>query len=367
MMIFPGARQVAEHLAPAVHLVLGVQEFPRFFDDLPAVASGMDEPAPFSAASARVRHIAELLAARSVQAHFNGQGGDEVLLAPLTYLHNVLRARPQLGWWHLRGQAALRDLRLPRLASSVLAQPAYSRWLRWAAQALRAEAPAETDAGGWEAQPLLPRWASRDAELLVRAAILAASPTAVEDRSTHAALVRIRSTAYRAALYRDALAGHGVSAAFPFFDRAVLEAALAVRPWERTDPWQPKPLLRATLGDTVPARLLARRTKAHYNEDIYRGWMANRQRVAEFLDHSWLAELGLIDVGVLRRCLRSFGPSALAPAFVTDTIACEVWLRSLAPPFTHRREADNARTRHQRGPGPRGIEYVGGRWSDVAG
>ena len=333
------ARQVAEHLAPAEHVVLDVHDTPRFFDNLPNVPSGTDEPAPFTAASARVNHVAELLAARGAQVHFNGQGGDEVLLAPLAYLRDVLRTRPRLGWRHLRGQAALHGLSLPRLAQSLLAEPAYRQWLRWAAQSLRTEAPPEADATGWEAQPLLPQWASRDTEQLVRAAILATPPTALAERSSsHAALVRIRSTAYRAALYRDALAGHGVPAAFPFFDRAVLEAALAVRPWERTDPWQPKPLLRAALAGTVPTRLLARRTKAHYNDDIYRGWAANRRRVAELLDSSRLAELGLIDTGVLLGCLRSFGPSGLAPAFVTDTMACEVWLRNLAPPFTHRRE-----------------------------
>ncbi len=323
------ARQVADHLAPAEHLVLDAQEIPRFFDDLPNMASGMDEPAPFTAASARVRHLTGLLAARGAQVHLNGQGGDEVLLAPLTYLRDVLRARPRLGWRHLRGQAALRDLHLTRLARSVLAVPSYPQWLRWAAQALRTEGPAEADAVGWEAQPLLPQWASRDAEQLVRGAILSVAPTALPERSTHAALVRIRSTAYRAALYRDALASHGVPAEFPFLDRAVLEAALAVHPWERTDPWQPKPLLRTALAGAVPAR----RTKAHYNDDIYRGWTANRHRVAKLLDDSQLAGLGLIDTGLLHRCWRSFGSSGVAPAFITDTIACEVWLRNLARPF----------------------------------
>jgi asparagine synthase (glutamine-hydrolysing) len=327
----------------------------------------MDEPAPFTAAAARVRHLAALLAARGVQMHVNGQGGDEVLLAPLAYLRDVLRADLRLGWRHLRGQAALRDLNLPRLAWAVLAKPSYARWLRRAAQTLHVEARAEVDAVGWEAQPLLPPWASRGAEQLLRAAILATPPTALAEHGTHAALVRTRSTAYGAALYRDALAGHGVPAAFPFFDRAVVEAALAVRPWERTDPWQPKPLLRAALAHTVPARLLARRTKAHYNDDIYRGWTANRQKLAALFGNSRLAELGLINTEVLRRCLRSFGPSGLAPAFVTDTIACEVWLRSLAPPFTHRREAAHARTQQESVAGTERVEHTGGRRTDAAG
>ncbi|MBV9143199.1 MAG: hypothetical protein JO115_20170 [Pseudonocardiales bacterium] len=232
--------------------------------------------------------------------------------------------------------------------------------MRWAAGTLRTEAPTEIVAAGWEAQPLLAQWATSDAEQLVRAAILAAQPIATAGRGTHAALARIRSTAYRAALYRDALASYGVRTEFPFFDRAVLEACLAVRPWERSDPWQPKPLLRAALADVVPTHLLARRTKAHYNDDIYRGWKANRHHVAELLDDSRLCELGLVDASVLRRCVRSFGPSGLAPAFITDTIACEVWLRSLTSPFTCDRESDDVCAQHEGVPDPRSIEHRGG-------
>ncbi|MGQ0775673.1 MAG: asparagine synthase-related protein [Pseudonocardiales bacterium] len=360
------ARQVADHLAPAEHLVIDAPEAPVFFDDLPNSMLAMDEPAPFTAAAARVRHVAGLLSARGVRVHLNGQGGDEVLLAPLAYLRDVLRANPRRGWRHLRGQAALRDMDLLRLGRSVLADSSYPQWLRGAAGTLRTELPAEAVAVDWEAQPLLAPWASRDAEELVRATILAAPPSAGASLSTHATLVRIRSTAYRAALYRDAMAGYGVPADFPFFDRAVLEAALAIRAWERTDPWQPKPLLRAAVAGAVPERLLARRTKAHYNDDIYRGWRANRHDVAELFENSRLAELGLIDIAVLRRCLDSFASSGMAPAFVTDTLACEVWLRSLAPPFTAPLEADHACTPRERVPGTGGIEYPGGRRDGVA-
>lgn len=359
------ARQIAEHLVPAEHLVIDADEAPLFFDGLPKAAPVLDEPAPFTAAVTRLRHTAGLLAARGVRVHLNGQGGDEVLLAPLAYLRDVLRTRPRQGWRHLRGQAALHDMDLLRLARYVLAGSSYPQWLRWAARTLRAEAPAEAVAVGWEAQPLLPSWASRDAEQLVRAAILASPPVAGAGLGTHATLARIRSTANHAGLYRDAMTGCGVPAEFPFFDRAVLEACLAVRPWERTDPWQPKPLLRCAVAGMVPGRLLARRTKAHYNDDIYRGWQANRHRMAELLEDSRLAALGLIDTAALRRGLRSFGPSGLAPAFVTETIACEVWLRTLTPPFTAEREADDARTAHERVPARVRVNHTGGRRSGV--
>lgn len=360
------ACQVAGHLAPAEHLVIDAHEAPVFFDELPNGVLAMDEPASFTAAAARVRHVAGLLSARGVRVHLNGQGGDEVLLAPLAYLRDVLRAHPRRGWRHLRGQAALRDMDLLRLGRSVLAGSSYPQWLRWAARTLRTEAPAEAVAVDWEAQPLLARWASRDAEELVRAAILAVPRSAAAGLITHATLARIRSTAYRAALYRDAMVGYGVPAEFPFFDRAVLEAALAIRPWERTGPWRPKPLLRAAVSGVVPERLLTRRTKAHYNDDIYQGWRANRHRVAALFENSRLAELGLIDTAVLRRCLDSFASSGLAPAFVTDTIACEVWLRSLAPPFTAPLETDHACTPHERVPGTGGIKHPGGRRDGVA-
>ncbi len=332
------AREVAEYLAPAEHVVLDAEAAPRFFEDLLNVPAGMDEPAPFTAAAARVRHVASLLAARGTRVHLNGQGGDEVLAVPLAYLTDALRTHPRKGWRHLRGQSALRDLNFLRLTRSVLDPPSYPQWLRSSAQALRIKDSAEAVATSWEAQPLLARWASRDTEELVRAAIVNVSAPPVVGLCMHATLVRIRSTAYRAALYRDAMAYYGVPTEFPYFDRAVLEACLAVRPWERTDPWKPKPLLQAALAADVPHRLLARRTKAHYNDDIYRGWQANRRMVFELLDDSRLSEFGLIDVDELRRCLQSFGRSGLAPAFVTDTIACEVWLRSLAPPLHQNRE-----------------------------
>ncbi|MBB5921683.1 hypothetical protein FHR81_002723 [Actinoalloteichus hoggarensis] len=90
------------------------------------------------------------------------------------------------------------------------------------------------------------------------------------------------------------------------------------------------------------------------------------------LDDSRLAELGLVDPGRLRRSLRSFGPSGITPAFLTDTVAGEAWLRNLAPPFTHHREATdvragNARTQHERGTGQGRVEHAGGRRPDTAG
>lgn len=195
---------------------------------------------------------------------------------------------------------------------------------------------------------MLPPWASVEAAELVRAAILTAEPVSVEDDPvTHAALVRIRASAYRAAIYRDAMQTDGVPAAMPFFDRQVVQACLSVLPWERTDPWCPKPLLRTAFDGLFPADVLSRRTKGEYNADLYHGWSIQRQQVTGLLCHSRLVEHGLIDPVKLRAALATFGRDGLPPAWITDLIAVEIWLRDLAPPFSARQEAKQCSCHHR--------------------
>lgn len=243
---------------------------------------------------------------------------------------------PRTGWRHLRGHAALKDTSLWKMARAVLrSHTSFAAWLRSAADTLQRETPAAVAATGWEAPPLLPLWGTDEAAELVRAAILAAEPTTVaDDPVIHAAVVRIRASAYRAALYREAMQADGVPTAMPFFDRHVAEACLSVLPWERTDPWCPKPLLHAAFREVIPTAALSRRTKGEYNADIHHGWSIHHRQVAELLDCSRLAEDGLVAPTTLRAALAAFGPSRLPPVWITDLVAVETWLRHLAPPFS---------------------------------
>ena len=238
----------------------------------------MDEPYSFAAGSARQRYVGAELAQRGVAINLNGQGGDEVVLAPWAHLPELLRRAPRRGWRNLRGFAALREIRLTDALRHALARPEpFHHWIERAARGVRQEVTGAGAAMGWEAPPLLPPWASQDAVELAAAAIGEAARTA-DARGVafpvdptpgmHAAIVRIRASAYRAALYRDAMAATGAPTAMPFFDHRVVEAGLSTRPEERTDPWEPKPVLRAALRHEMPVELLARRTKGHYNTDI---------------------------------------------------------------------------------------------------
>ncbi|MGW4528405.1 asparagine synthase-related protein [Amycolatopsis sp. NPDC004378] len=325
------ARRVAAALPGAEHRVFDPRELPLFFADLDQPLAGMDEPCSFTAGAARQRYVAAVLAEHRVDVHFNGQGGDEVLLAPTAFLVGLPRAR-RSTWRQIRGHAALRGVPVPALVSAILHHPSYPAWLRHTVVTLRREAPVAAELVAWEAAPLLPAWASVEAEHLVADLLTQTEPVPVAaDAGMHAAVVRVRASAYRAAMYRDAMAAAGAPTAMPFLDHTVMDACLAVRPEQRTDPWQPKPLLRQALRDVVPEHLLSRRTKGFYNHDIYRGWKANRDQVRGLLADSRLTQLGLVDESMLRRELATFGPTGLPPAFVTDLIALETWLRDLTP------------------------------------
>lgn len=325
------AQQVAEHLPHSVHYVIDPDQAPAFFAELDQPMPGMDEPVPFAAGAARQRYAARLLAEHGVALHLNGQGGDEVLLAPLAYLRAAVQAEPRTGWRHLRGHAALKNTSVWAMTRAVLRRESFAAWLRRSTASLHTDVPPAVAATGWEAPPLLPPWASIETGEIIRSAILTTTPYPFsDDQTTHAAVVRIRASAYRAALYRDAMQSAGVATAMPFLDQAVVEACLAVYPWQRTDPWQPKPLIRTAFRGRIPERLSSRRTKGHYNADIYHGWTTHREQLAEFMQRPMLAERhGLIDPKALHRDITMFGPSGLPPAWLTEVLAIEQWLRDL--------------------------------------
>lgn len=329
------ARRVARAIPAAEHRVFGVEEMPAFFAELDRGIAGMDEPCSFTAGAARQRHAAAVLAERGSRLHLNGQGGDEVLLAPWSYLPGLLRCRPRRAWRHLRGFAALRGLRTATVLHKALAQPVdFPGWLHRAAGGLRQEVTGAAAVFGWEAPPMLPRWASDTAAELAATAIADAPRASLHpDIGVHAAVARIRASAYRAALYADAMTAAGAPTVMPFFDHDVLNACLSTRPEERTDPWQPKPLLRKAVQDTMPPELLARRTKGHYNTDLYQGWRTHRREIRELLADSRLVGLGLVDRATLLNGLDAFGANGIPPAFVTDLVALELWLDHQPPPL----------------------------------
>jgi asparagine synthase (glutamine-hydrolysing) len=322
------ARTITAHLASR-HVVLA--EAPDFFSDLPgAVPSGMDEPIPTAAGAARTGHLARTVARHGNVLHLNGQGGDEVLLAHLAYLGDALRS-PRRGLRrHLRGHAALRNVSTWQLARRAWTSGSYAVWMREAADTLGSAADPACDLVAWEAHPQLPPWASEHAHALMCSALLSTEAVPSADRGVHATLARIRAAGASAAGYARTLeALAGLTVEFPFLDRAVIEACLSVRPWERTDPWQFKPLLRHALKDLAPRHLLTRTTKSHYDDDLHHGWIRHRVEIGELLERPVLAGYGLTDSKSLSRVLSGGQHAGLPPAFLTELLAVELWLRDV--------------------------------------
>jgi asparagine synthase (glutamine-hydrolysing) len=324
------ARHIVDRLPAAEHRVLTPTEHPSFFTGLPDHAlPTLDEPTPFAASMARVCHLAQVLASAGVSIHLNGQGGDEVLTAPVAYLREHLRSRPVDGWRRIRGHAALAGVPAPRLLAAMTAAPSYRSWLAVAAGDLPLHDRAKVaEMAGWEALPRLPPWATSDTENAVRdqirSAVAVAEPLA-DTPTGHYERARLHAMARRSALYRDTLEALGIPVHFPYFDRSVLDSCLSVQPAQRTDPWEPKPLLRAALGAALPDR----RTKGHYNTDILHGLAHNRSGLLEVFDGSALAERGIIDDHRVREAIRTAESNRIPLAFLTETLACEAWLRTL--------------------------------------
>lgn len=319
------ARRAAAAL-PVEHRVVAADGLPGFFAGLPDVLPVVDEPLHHAAGAARARHVARLLADTGSVVHLNGQGGDEVVGAPPAYLAGLLRRDLRCGWRHMRGQAALRDMSVSALAWASARPVSYRRWLE-RLDVCRPAAGAVA-AVGWETSPVLPRWASTRTAATVTAAVRYAAATVDTpyDVATHAAVAAVRVAARRAALYGRAQRLDGLTPAFPFLDRHVVEAALRVAPCLRADPWQPKPLLTTALTPVAPPGVLDRRDKGHYTAELYAGWRAHRAEIFALATDPMVAELGLVDAGSLNQAVNTFAVDGSPPAMLADTLAVELWL-----------------------------------------
>jgi asparagine synthase (glutamine-hydrolysing) len=121
----------------------------------------------------------------------------------------------------------------------------------------------------------------------------------------------------------------GVTLAAPYYDDRVIEAGLAVRPQDRITPWRYKPLIIEAMRGIVPDDSLTRQTKANGSVDSDPGLRHHRGELLALWEGSRLGQLGLIDAKALyETCTRPLPPD-LEHGGLDQTLACELWLRSL--------------------------------------
>ena len=310
------ARLVAQVQPGARHRVLEAALTPRQFDGWQN-ATLLDAPSPTATSPDRGAYLWRAVVSGGHRVLLSGKGGDEVLLAPLTYLHRTPRStarRHTAGWAALRGESR----------RAVRAQAAQPRAYRQALTGCLDQAM------GWEAGPWVPPWLSTAArrDLAEQARRAADAEPLHEHPHQHRAMAAIRAMARLNRLQEEAAGRFAVRMAYPFLDRQVLEAALSVRGHDRTSPYRAKPLLQQAMRNLLPLPVLARRTKGGYNLDDRAGTRAHRQELIQLLlRESALADFGLIDPWILAST-RWEAADPVNEVLLHLTLTAEIWVRT---------------------------------------
>jgi asparagine synthase (glutamine-hydrolysing) len=321
-----GLGNVEHHIIPA-------EEMPLVYHGLLALEDPLDEPCTVAVDRDRWLIIAGRAADRGSRMHLTGMGGDELLYGSLAHLHTMLRTTPRIALRHLRGFAA--KYRWPRkeMLRQLTDTSSYPQWLARVPDTLTAPpSPIEEPLLDWGFRPRLPPWATPAAvqavQELIRAETARVEPLA-KGRGQHRELEAMRFVS-RITRQLDQMASRiGVTLGAPYHDDRVIEAGLAVRPQERITPWRYKPLILEAMAGVVPNESLTRQTKANGSSDVDPGLRRHRGELLTLWEDSRLARLGLIDADAIREiCTRPLPPE-LQFGGLDQTVACEVWLRSL--------------------------------------
>ncbi|HZS20189.1 MAG TPA: asparagine synthase-related protein, partial [Pseudonocardiaceae bacterium] len=277
--------------------------------------------------------IPQLAASRGSRLHLTGFGGDELLAGSPAHLHAMLRAHPKIALRSARGFAAQRPWPYRETLRQLLDNRPYRAWLARAAHQLTASPhPENTPTLDWGTPPRMPPWATPDAVEAVRDLMCAASRSAqplAKRRGQHVELEAMRGTSRMVRQLSQAASRVGVVLAAPYYDHQVIEAGMAIHPQEKITPWQYKPLIIEAMRGIVPEQSLTRRTKDEGSHEVEVGLREHRAELLALCEDSRLARLGLIDADALRDvCNRPIPPSLPFNALY-QTMACEVWLRTI--------------------------------------
>ncbi|MFJ6053693.1 asparagine synthase-related protein [Streptomyces sp. NPDC092307] len=326
------ADRAAAHLPGIERFVLGAGDLPPMFDDIAEVGIPLDEP--YFAVHDRARHlsIAARLAGDGSTVHLSGLGGDEVLHAPVSYLHPLARTQRRVAFRHTRGYRHRERWSLPSLWHGLTDRSSYAAWLRESAGTLEELFRGTPPPGAWWYPVRMPPWSTPEAVDSVRRALLRSAEYAEPlgpERGQHAALGTVRIAGHVARLAGHTMASAGLPVSFPFLDDSVVEACLSVHPHERTTPTAYKPLLRSAFDSLVPAAVLARNSKDHCATEWFRGLRRRRPEIDMLCEDSLLARRGLINAKAFRAACTSPAPSSLPLPALEWTLACERWLREL--------------------------------------
>ncbi|MBB1252703.1 asparagine synthase [Streptomyces sp. OF3] len=330
------ADRAAAHMPGLVRDVVPPEDMPLPYDSVSRLPVGGEEPFVGTANGARIAFTAKRLAEQGCRGHIGGHGGDEVLAAPETYLHDLLRDDPREGVRHIRGYRALRRWSRRETVSAFLRRQPYERCVEEYVAALGGARPAASSPPDpWGVEVLrTPPWATGHALDIARGHVRAALSSPVRDAidprrpARQAQLDLVRGSGNAVRQVQQLMAASGLPMEAPLLDDDVVEACLSVRPHELTTPWRYKPLMVEAMRGVVPDDILARETKADGLPEVHAGRRRHLEEIVALCEDSRLASLGLVDGKRLRDHALSMGTNAW-PVALWRTLACETWLRAL--------------------------------------
>lgn len=125
-------------------------------------------------------------------------------------------------------------------------------------------------------------------------------------------------------------AAHGLRSSTLYFDNDVLKACFGLPAYRRMDPWVFKKLMGNALAGIVPPEVTSRTTKSDYTKHGFEGLRKARGLLTALMQHSRLADLGIIDPKKVQETLdRGFMGANMPWASVDGLIASELWLHAL--------------------------------------
>lgn len=314
------------------HDVIPAEESPLVYDGMLNAPDTFDEPFGYVHNQRRFLFMLSRGARHTRGVHFTGLGGDELCLPARPWLPGLLVRHPRTAMREVKATAARHRWPATKYLRRLLSGQTYPAWLRSAAAAVtRPDTSASGPPTVWGTHPVPPLWATPAAVDAVRRALLRAAgqPRLLSpDPGLHYLLAATYAGTQEKRCFEQLGQQEGIQVAMPFFDDQVLAAALALRPLDRFDPGQYKPVLTEAMRGIVPSAVLDRVTKADTATTAVLGSHRHRDQLVALAQDPRLADLGLVDAARLRRVLT--GPiDVQTPARrIEPTLGSEVWLRN---------------------------------------
>jgi asparagine synthase (glutamine-hydrolysing) len=336
----------AEHAASLYPNIAAVmiedREIPTEYSNLESIPL-TDAPNPAISATGKLNYEMEIIRSKESQIHMSGEGGDAVLLAPDSYVINLLkRVRLKTFLQHIFGRSRLTNLSPLALMNSAvkLSLTSYRQWLLQQAKRLRNERLSNqplmyqqriSEMMTWDFEPHVASWYTKTlvdltvAELQSWATV--ATPFA-DSPWNNEYIAELQLTGFATRIMQQIAETSDVNLEFPYLDSLVIDACLSARPEERTTPFTYKPLLSRALQRDLPNSVFTRTTKGDYTTDELTGFRQNQAVIKKLFQTSLLADMGLIDIRELRAGIEQFSMGVnMDSSHLNQTLAAELWLR----------------------------------------